>query len=172
MSNITQKWYKMFTIICKICQIWTTETRMIMVLTNTNQSDLHNCNEESGTFHGLDVLILAMLNKDATAATTNQITWSRLLIQIHILNDKQSRSRSICFWQSQLIWIYTFCKSRTYQSSAGPGLKWYHITIMRWSSSDNLNAPIHLLAQMFLHMTQCTDPWQVSLSQIMVNPLI
>ena len=27
-----------------------------------------------------------------------------------ILNDKQCRSRSVCFFRSQLIWIYTVCK--------------------------------------------------------------
>ena len=37
----------------------------------------------------------------------NQITWSRLLIHIQILNDKQCRSRSVSFFRSQLIWIYT-----------------------------------------------------------------
>ena len=35
--------------------------------------------------------------------SANQITWSSLLIQIHILNDKQCRSRSVGFFRSQLI---------------------------------------------------------------------
>ena len=52
----------------------------------------------------------------------NWIAWSRLLIQIHILNDKQCRSRSVGFFRSQLIWIYTVCEGRTYPGSAGPGL--------------------------------------------------
>ena len=55
--------------------------------------------------------------------SANQITWSRLLIQIHILIYKQCRSRSVGFFRSQQIWIYTVCKGRTYPGSAGPGLK-------------------------------------------------
>ena len=46
----------------------------------------------------------------------NQITWSRLSKQIHILYDKQCRSRSVGF-RSQLIWIYTVCKCRSYSFS-------------------------------------------------------
>ena len=37
----------------------------------------------------------------------SQITWSRLLIQIQILNGKQCRSRSVGFFRSQLVWIYS-----------------------------------------------------------------
>ena len=44
--------------------------------------------------------------------SANQITSSRLFIEIHILNVKQCRSRSVGFWRSQLIWIYTVCKGR------------------------------------------------------------
>ena len=44
------------------------------------------------------------------------------LLQIHILNGKQSRSRSVGFFRSQLIWICTFCKGRVYPGSAGQGL--------------------------------------------------
>ena len=55
-----------------------------------------------------------------TSTQTN--TWSRLLIQIQILNGKQCRSWSVGFFRSQLIWIYTVCKSRTYPGSAGQGL--------------------------------------------------
>ena len=57
---------------------------------------------------------LAMPNKLRCHAhyyfSANQITSSRLLIQIHILNVKQCRSWSVGFWRSQLIWIYTVCK--------------------------------------------------------------
>ena len=47
----------------------------------------------------------------------------QLLIQIQILNGKQCRSRSVGFFRSQLIWIYTICKGRTYLGSAGQGLR-------------------------------------------------
>ena len=51
----------------------------------------------------------------------NQITWSKLLKQIHIL--RQWRSRSVGFSRSQLIWTYIVWKGRTYQpGSAGQGL--------------------------------------------------
>ena len=35
--------------------------------------------------------------------SANQITWSRLLLQIYILNPKECRSRSVGFFRSQLI---------------------------------------------------------------------
>ena len=38
-------------------------------------------------------------------------------------NGKQCRSRSVGFFRSQLIWIYTVCKRRTYPGSAGQGLR-------------------------------------------------
>ena len=70
------------------------------------------------------ILILVMLNKIRCHAhfqiPANQITWSRLLIQI--LNGKQCRSRSVGFFRSQMIWIYTVCKGRVYLGSAGQGL--------------------------------------------------
>ena len=54
--------------------------------------------------------------------SANQINWYRLLIQFYILNDKQRRSRSVGFWRSQLICIYTVCKDIVYLDSAGPEL--------------------------------------------------
>ena len=68
---------------------------------------------------------LVMLNKLRCQAhfsfPTNQFTWSGLLVQIQILNGKQWRSRSVGFFRSQLIWIYTVCKDRVYPGSAGQG---------------------------------------------------
>ena len=52
--------------------------------------------------------------------SANNIIWSRLLIQIHILNGKQCRFRSVGFFQ--LIWIYTVCKGRVCPGLAGLGL--------------------------------------------------
>ena len=40
------------------------------------------------------------------------ITWSRLLTHIHTLNGKQCRPRSVGFFRSQLIWIYTVCVNK------------------------------------------------------------
>ena len=61
-------------------------------------------------------LTLVMLNKLSCPAhfwfPVNQITWSGFLIEIHIFNDKQCRSRSVGFFRSQLIWIYTVCWDR------------------------------------------------------------
>ena len=76
-----------------------------------------------------NVLTLVMVNTSKLRCHThfsflaNQITWSRFLIEIHIFNDKQCRSRSDGFFRSQLIWIYIVCKGRTYPGSAGLGLK-------------------------------------------------
>ena len=54
--------------------------------------------------------------------SANQITWSGMLIWIHIRNGKQCRSRSVGFFRSQLIWVYIVCKGRVYPDSAGQGL--------------------------------------------------
>ena len=71
-------------------------------------------------------LTLVLLNKlrchTYIQFSANQITWSSLLIHVHILNVKQCRSRSVGFFRSQLIWIYTVCKDRVYPGSAGLGL--------------------------------------------------
>ena len=57
----------------------------------------------------------------------NQRTWSRLLIQTHMSNGKQCRSRSAGFYRSQLIRVYTVWKSRVYSGSVEPGL-----TVICW----------------------------------------
>ena len=43
--------------------------------------------------------------------------------KLHILNGKQCRSRSVGFFRSQLIWIYTVFKARVFLGSAGQWLK-------------------------------------------------
>ena len=90
------------------CHIWTVKVQISM-----------------GIFVWKWALTLVMLNKLRWHAhfqlSANQITWSRLLIQIHILNGKQCRSRSVGFFRCQLIWIYTVCKGRAYPGSAGQG---------------------------------------------------
>ena len=71
------------------------------------------------------MLTFVVLNKSRCHAhfwvSVHQITLFRLLIQFHVLNDKQCRSRSVGFFRSQLIWIYTVCKGRVYPGSAGQG---------------------------------------------------
>ena len=79
---------------------------------------------------------------------------SDYLIQIvytnsHI-NDKQCRSRSVCFWRSQLICIYSVCKGSAYPGPAGWGLifinQWYQFQIVTvsyekqnlWKSISNI----------------------------------
>ena len=66
-----------------------------------------------------NILTLVMLNKLRCHIhfwfSVNQITWSWLWTQIHILNDKQCRSRSVGF--------YTVFKGRVYPGSAALGLK-------------------------------------------------
>ena len=73
------------------------------------------------------ILTLVLLNKlrchTLFKFSANQIAWYRLLIWIHILNGKQCRSRSVGFFRSQLIWIYTVCKGKVYPGSAGQGLR-------------------------------------------------
>ena len=51
--------------------------------------------------------------------SANQITRSRLLMQTFILYDNECRSRSVSFFSSQLIWIYTVSKDGAYPSLAG-----------------------------------------------------
>ena len=76
--------------------------------------------------------------------TANQITWSRLLRQIHILNAKQCGSISVGFSRSQLIWIYTVCKRNVYPGSAGQGLIIYNH--FQW---EHLQNAISHLTQLF-----------------------
>ena len=68
------------------------------------------------------LLILVMLNKFRCHAhfkfSANQITWFRL-IRILILNDRQYRSRSVCFFR--------ICKGRVNPGSAGQGLITYSL---------------------------------------------
>ena len=53
-------------------------------------------------------------------------------------NDKQCRSRSVDFFRSQLIWIYTVCKGRVYPGSVGQGLintnYWSNLYISPWNA--------------------------------------
>ena len=70
-----------------------------------------------------DSLTLVLLNKLPHPFLI--FSQSDYLIQIHILNGKQCRSRSVGFFRSQLIWIYTVCKGRLYPGSAGLGLRSY-----------------------------------------------
>ena len=91
-------------------------------------------------------LTLVLLNKLRCHAyfqfSANQITWSSLLIQTHILNGKQCRFRSVGFWRSQLIWIYTVCKNRVYPGSAGLGLiklsLWFLFPCVSFVSKGNI----------------------------------
>ena len=68
-------------------------------------------------------LTIVMLNKFHTILIFRQ---SDHLIQImdknDILNNKQCRSRSVGFFRSQLIWVYTVCKGKVYPGSEGQGL--------------------------------------------------
>ena len=83
------------------------------------------------------ILTLAILNELRCHphfwVLANQIAWAGLLLLIQILDGKQCRSRSVGFFRSQLIWIYTVCKGRIYPVSVGQGLKfrWGHFTT-RW----------------------------------------
>ena len=62
------------------------------------------------------------------------------VIQIHILNHKQCRSRSGGFYRSQLIWIYTVCKDRVFPGLAGLGLK-----RTQWGIKSNKEKNNHVL---------------------------
>ena len=112
-------------------------------------------------FYLLWIFNPVMLNKlrcHACWFSTNQITWSRLLIQIHIINDKQCRFRSVGFFRSQLIWIYTVCKGRVYAGSAGPRLTAiasYHPSchLLRNYSLFHSYCPIMSLAQKLLSIS-------------------
>ena len=53
----------------------------------------------------------------------------------YILNHKQCRSRSVGFFRSQLIWIYTVCKGRANPGSAGQRLT---LSVLNW------NEPLHV----------------------------
>ena len=105
----------------------------------------------------MKIFTLVMLNKLRCPThfqfSANQITWSRLLIQILIINDKQCRSRSVGFFRSQLIWIYIVCKGRAYPGSAGLVLSgWTGIrTCDQWICSQTC----FWLGYRALHRTFC-----------------
>ena len=61
------------------------------------------------------------------------------LIHIHILNGKQCRFRSVGFFRSQLIWIYTVCKGRAYLDSAGQGLTIWMLQTALDKKSNQIN---------------------------------
>ena len=99
----------------------------------TCRNNLHLLKYRAHPGRARSLLSLVMLNKSKCHAhfcfSANQITWSRLLIQIHILSDKQCRFRSVGFFRSfrsQLIWIYTVCKGRVYPGSAEQGINIAH----------------------------------------------
>ena len=81
-------------------------------------------------WHSKHILTLVMLNKLRchSLLTFHSLTCQpiRCLDQdcwlIHILNCKQCSFRSV--GRSQLIWVYTVCKSRVYTSSVGQRRKW------------------------------------------------
>ena len=48
----------------------------------------------------------------------------------------QCRSRSVGFFRSQLIWIYTVCKGRTYPGSAGQGIIFPNVKFTSFGNVD------------------------------------
>ena len=87
------------------------------------------CQQFSVVCHGYimmyPILTLALLNKlrkHPLWFLANQITWSRLLIQIYILNDKQCRSRSVAFSEASWSGPSQFGKAGHNTGSEGPGL--------------------------------------------------
>ena len=94
----------------------------------------------SSEIPSMSTLTLVLLNKLRCNAhfwfSKNPIAWSELLLKIHIINGKQCRSRSVGFFRSQLIWIYTVCKGRVYPGSAWQGLTASFRTI--WSKLNEL----------------------------------
>ena len=68
------------------------------------------------------------------------------------VNGKQCRSRSVGFFRSQLIWIYTVCKGRVYPGSAGQGFRKENIfayllsgTLVGWQLQNKLFTKAGLL---------------------------
>ena len=102
-------------------------------------------------WHFQVILTLVLLNKLRCHAhflfSASQITWSGLLLQIRILNGKQCRSRSVGFWRSQLIWIYTVCKGRVYLGSAGQGLMYIFVCHI-----SNINIIINVVCWINIHI--------------------
>ena len=111
-------------------------------------------------------LTLVMLNKLRCQAylqfSADQITRSRLLIWINILNDKQSRSRSVGFWRSQLVWIYTVCKGRVYPGSAGQGLSsaYHNMGHVKWKVFRNI-WKMHSYRSSFENLHSVTRTWLI-----------
>ena len=73
---------------------------------------------------------------------SDYLIWNFAIIS-QIFTGEQCRSRSVGFFRSQLIWIYTVCKGRVYPGSAGHGLtRWIYIPahiLKTFESSSNEN---------------------------------
>ena len=95
----------------------------------------------------------------------------RITAIIHILNGKQCRSRSVGFFRSQLIWIYTVCKDRVYPGSAGQGLRWSmsrkNVYWGMWGKRSHRSASTIVLTTS-LNYTVSTDSKGPSLKRLLV----
>ena len=117
-----------------------------------------SCVDQTTLLHGLIkcllgalALTLAMPNKLWCHAyfqfSAYHITWSRLLIKIHIPNGKQCRSRSEAIWSGSTL----FVKDREYLGSAGLGLMY-------------INYPMLLLSWITMQIIIITQNIQITLS--------
>ena len=87
----------------------------------------------------------------------------QMLIQIHILNDKQCRSWSVGFFRSQLIWIYTVCKDRAYPGSAGTGLT---LNLNNNSGTSSASVSVKLVQCNWITYNGDFKSWDLSSSYI------
>ena len=89
------------------------------------------------------------------------------MIQTHILNDQQCRSKSVGFFGSQLNWIYTVCKGMVNLGSAGAGLR----QISLGCKKKNLNIQhIEHIAGQFCEVYKTLHSSSVSFSNQKVQP--
>ena len=122
-------------------------------------------------------LTLVLLNKLRCHAhfqfSAYQITWSGLLIQIHILNDKQCRSRLVGFFRSQLIWIYTVCKDWVYPGSAGLRLRVNKMNTYRMIEwVEMMNSGLRVTGCGNKWLLVCTNTYLFSLSRNLYTALV
>ena len=95
--------------------------------------------------------------------SANRITWSRLLIEIHILNGKQYRSRSVGFWEANWSGSSLFAKAVYIQvQHIYPGsIKLTRRHCIKIFCEDTKNCDLRFQSSLILIFYNCTLIWRM-----------
>ena len=140
-TGLESNWYKSITYHNYIHHFW---LKTIFCTNNSDNDARYNQKWSLSKLLFVSTLTLVMLNKlrchTHFQLSANQITWSRLLIQIHILNDKQCRSRTVSFFKPtcvdlhclQRCGISRFSRTRVKVFCLKTCIKWKFVKEICW----------------------------------------